>query len=540
MLDDSRFAVNGSPGAPGAPFADPCAAPLVFAREGGPGIRKYDAFRGTWPQLGQPPSPFRFQADPFGTPSLLAPDPALIGFRRFDVSAVETKLVVNRAGWHDPQAHINVLSTEAGSYKGKWRSDAEPFFFRAFSGECIEFHHTNETPRKLKLDDFQMAVPTDTIGQHIHLVKFDVTSSDGSGNGFNYEDGTFAPDEVLERICKSRSAVGGSVAPRPGETVNETVAARTAQECAPEFIERIPTLPRLSESNIKYFQTTVQRWFADPILSDDGQNGVAGVADRTMRTVFTHDHFGPSNIQQHGFYSALLIEPSTHAVCPLAEANSSMHEGKACLTGPAAAAQPAFPYVLSQTPPRDLVGARANVFLPYSDRYSPEQQRSNPFSGDPLHIDSREYAIAIADFALLYDGKTGIPSTAGEESTGIDRLVEEASNANAGSSPEDEAEESAPARFLRERQLALTSRDQDQLRGILRDVRAAYWKADRTAAAPRGDLAEASRPLPRQLSRRTGTLAHRRQSRWQPTIFPQQPLSRAGSSGGAVCKQRGR
>ena len=38
------------------------------------------------------------------------------------------------------------------------------------------------------------------IGQHIHLVWFDVTSSDGSGNGFNYEDGTFSPDEVIERI----------------------------------------------------------------------------------------------------------------------------------------------------------------------------------------------------------------------------------------------------------------------------------------------------------------------------------------------------
>ena len=38
------------------------------------------------------------------------------------------------------------------------------------------------------------------MGQHIHLVKFDVTSSDGAGNGFNYEDGTFSPDEVREMI----------------------------------------------------------------------------------------------------------------------------------------------------------------------------------------------------------------------------------------------------------------------------------------------------------------------------------------------------
>ena len=55
-----------------------------------------------------------------------------------------------------------------------------------------------------------MRTPTDIIGQHIHLVKFDVTSSDGSGNGFNYEDGTFSPDEVIERIHAIRKQNGCS------------------------------------------------------------------------------------------------------------------------------------------------------------------------------------------------------------------------------------------------------------------------------------------------------------------------------------------
>lgn len=62
------------------------------------------------------------------------------------------------------------------------------------------FHATNLIPSNLNVDDFQVYTPTDTIGQHIHLVKFDVTSSDGSGNGWNYEDGTLAADEVRERI----------------------------------------------------------------------------------------------------------------------------------------------------------------------------------------------------------------------------------------------------------------------------------------------------------------------------------------------------
>ena len=84
----------------------------------------------------------------------------------------------------------------------------EPFFFRANTNDCITFYHTNLVPGVYEQDDFQVRTPTDIIGQHIHLVKFDVTSSDGSGNGFNYEDGTFSPDEVRERIIAIRKQNG--------------------------------------------------------------------------------------------------------------------------------------------------------------------------------------------------------------------------------------------------------------------------------------------------------------------------------------------
>jgi hypothetical protein len=57
------------------------------------------------------------------------------------------------------------------------------------------------------------------MGQHIHLVKFDVTSSDGAGNGFNYEDGTFAPDEVIERI----NAIRRRTAARPSTDTRNDV-----------------------------------------------------------------------------------------------------------------------------------------------------------------------------------------------------------------------------------------------------------------------------------------------------------------------------
>ena len=55
-------------------------------------------------------------------------------------------------------------------------------------------------PAYYELDDFQVRTPTDIVGQHIHLVKFDVTSSDGAVNGFNYQDGSYSPDEVRSRI----------------------------------------------------------------------------------------------------------------------------------------------------------------------------------------------------------------------------------------------------------------------------------------------------------------------------------------------------
>ena len=189
----------------------------------------------------------------------------------------------------------------------------------------------------LELDDFQVRTPTDTIGQHIHLVKFDVTSSDGSGNGFNYEDGTFAPDEIAHRICAAKNAAGAAGAALPvGSRPPGALAIREAPGLCEQgsdgtwhvsaaFADRIWRLPRGQGTNRDLFQTTVQRWFADPLPTSTGaQAGSAQGApfDRTLRTVFSHDHFGPSSIQQHGFYTALIIEPSDALICDSDAASS--------------------------------------------------------------------------------------------------------------------------------------------------------------------------------------------------------------------------
>lgn len=230
-----RFLVNGRPAQPGAPYADPC-----------------------------PPR----------TPE-----------RRYRAAYLQIDLQrINRAGWHDPQARITVLEQDvADTLSG--RRLAEPFFVRAEVGECIVFSATNLVPKALEADDFQIYTPTDTLGQHIHLVKFDVTSADGAGNGFNYEDGTFSFQEVLERIelaneAGGAQAVDGTVQPRPGGP-RVTLAPRVH--------------PRLG---VLGAQTTVQRWWMDPLPGS-----------LTDYAAFTHDHFGPSSHQQHGLYGAVLAEP---------------------------------------------------------------------------------------------------------------------------------------------------------------------------------------------------------------------------------------
>ena len=232
----TSFVTNGLPPQAGAPYADPC---------------------------------IDDQGNAVGTPLL------------YKAAGFQMDAKINKVGWHTPQLRMlalwgDVNDTIAG------RRAPQPFFFRANSGACITFLHTNLIPANYELDDFQVRTPTDIIGEHIHLVKFDVTSSDGSGNGWNYEDGTLSPEEVIERI-KAINAAGGLRLPN-GTRQNLTPVAH-------------PFFGTLGA------KTTVQRWYADPTVNNAG-------VDRTLRTVFTHDHFGPSTHQQVGLYAALVVEPA--------------------------------------------------------------------------------------------------------------------------------------------------------------------------------------------------------------------------------------
>lgn len=238
---------------------------------------KPDGTTGNFVTNGLPP----VAGAPYADPCIDDNGSAVGATRLYKAADIQIDAILNKAGWHFPQQRMLALWGDVAATRAGTRPP-EPLFFRANSNDCITYQLTNLVPNVYQLDDFQVRTPTDILGQHIHLVKFDVTSSDGAGNGWNYEDGSFSPDEVIERI-NAINAAGGLVPFGGGAPV-----ALTAQ--AHPFFGTLGA------------QTTVQRWFADDVLNNIGQ-------DRTLRTVFTHDHFGPSTHQQAGLYAGLVIEP---------------------------------------------------------------------------------------------------------------------------------------------------------------------------------------------------------------------------------------
>lgn len=247
-----------------------------------------------------------------GTP-ILKPDGS--NKRIYKGANIELDVVLNKNGWHYPQQRILTLWGDVeDTIQGKRRP--EPLFFRSNSFDVVEYWHTNLMPNYYDLDDFQVRTPTDVLGQHIHLVKFDVTASDGAANGFNYEDGTFSPQEVQEQIHAINNNCDGNNCGlfAPDGRSQTKLALKTIPFFGkgPEN-EDDPTKPHQWEGA----QATVQLWYADPLCNNAHAHGPSPCAqdpgvpteDRTIRTVFTHDHFSPSTHQQAGLYAGLLVEP---------------------------------------------------------------------------------------------------------------------------------------------------------------------------------------------------------------------------------------
>ncbi|HEV7586484.1 MAG TPA: hypothetical protein VGO40_00040, partial [Longimicrobium sp.] len=195
----------------------------------------------------------------------------------------------NKARWSFSQHRMFGLWADVDSFRLGQRAP-EPLFFRAHDNTCLTYHLVNLIPAEYRVDDFQVQTPTDIIGQHIHLVKFDVTSSDGAANGWNYEDGALAPDAVREVIRAIRR--------QNGCTGLDAGDARDSTDVCPRARFH-PFFNQLAEW--KGAQENLQRWWVDPVPRGGGRT-------TPLPTIFTHDHFGPSTHQQVGLYAGLLPE----------------------------------------------------------------------------------------------------------------------------------------------------------------------------------------------------------------------------------------
>ncbi|HYC90764.1 MAG TPA: hypothetical protein VEO54_16220 [Thermoanaerobaculia bacterium] len=238
---------------------------------------------------------------------------------RYKAANIQIDAVFNKKGWHYPQTRILTLWGDVKDTMENKRIP-QPFFFRANSDQIIEYWQANLVPNYYELDDFQVRTPTDVIGQHIHLVKFDVTSSDGAGNGYNYEDGTFSPDEVRETIGAINQCPGGHDCTQcpAGLFAGLSITNSGAKPTGNRTCLRPKAIPYFGDGPGGRWlgaQATIQRWAADPVFGEAQDEGLLEYPkgerriDRTLRTVFTHDHFGPSTHQQVGLYAGLVVEP---------------------------------------------------------------------------------------------------------------------------------------------------------------------------------------------------------------------------------------
>ncbi|HET9578279.1 MAG TPA: hypothetical protein VFP44_10660, partial [Usitatibacter sp.] len=206
---------------------------------------------------------------------------------------IQFDAVFNKVGYHYPQQRIVALWADAVPVINK-QQPPEPLVMRLNTFDCAVYHHSNLVPEVYEMDDFQVRTPTDIIGQHIHLPKWDLTTTDGSANGWNYEDGTLSPGTVRERIRAIR-AFNACVGADSGDARDNTDACPVAKAH--------PYFGQFGRADWIGARTTTQRWFADPVVNTEG-------IDRGLGIIFTHDHYGPSSHQQIGLYSTVLTEPA--------------------------------------------------------------------------------------------------------------------------------------------------------------------------------------------------------------------------------------
>jgi manganese oxidase len=136
------------------------------------------------------------------------PPPRIVSY---DIEMRADNVQYNVDGWHDPRTHryrlMAVAIKEATGPDGAYQTvhqevfdfvpgeNAEPCFPRANHGDIVEWRHHNSV-NSFPADEYDVGQLPVECGQHVHLVKFDVLSADGSATGWNYLSGASCSEAV--------------------------------------------------------------------------------------------------------------------------------------------------------------------------------------------------------------------------------------------------------------------------------------------------------------------------------------------------------
>ncbi|GAA2486595.1 hypothetical protein Ahu01nite_014310 [Winogradskya humida] len=174
------------------------------------------------------------------------PAPRVISY---DVRVSADEVSYNNRGWKDANGHHYQIVRVAvdGEEQEPPAERIEAFYPRANHGDVVELRMINDlTP--IPADAFDLPTPPVECGLHVHLVKFDVLTADGSSTGFNYLSGA---------------------------------SCRAAVAAVPDDAENLPV------------NAGLHRW----------------VVDEEFGPCFFHDHLLANYRQKHGLFAALIAEP---------------------------------------------------------------------------------------------------------------------------------------------------------------------------------------------------------------------------------------
>src|SRR5260370_1239187 len=109
---------------------------------------------------------------PFADPAITDNGLATGTLRRDKAPAIQLDVTFNKSGRHYPQQRMLTLWADvAPTLKFQFGNPSsgrkpEPLFFRANTGDIIEYWHTNLVPNYYQLDAFQVRTPTVILSQH--------------------------------------------------------------------------------------------------------------------------------------------------------------------------------------------------------------------------------------------------------------------------------------------------------------------------------------------------------------------------------------